>query len=203
MRLLALPLAVLAFHGTVQPLPGPVRAELSGRYWHPGCPVALSHLRVLTLTYWGFDGRVHTGQMVANEDAARPLVRVFRRLFELRFPIHHMRLVDAYGAGGAADATYSFSCRLAVPSPCPGARSSGHWSEHAYGEAVDLNPIENPYTGCGRTRERASVPYLDRSRRRQGMVTPAVVAAFRSIGWGWGGDWTSVKDYMHFSASGH
>ena len=76
------------------------------------------------------------------------------------------------------------------------------WSEHAYGEAVDLNTIENPYVGCGRTRERSSLPYLNRSRLRPGMVTPAVVAAFRSIGWGWGGNWTgSTKDYMHCSAT--
>jgi hypothetical protein len=74
---------------------------------------------------------------------------------------------------------------------------------HAYGEAIDLNPIENPYTGCGRTREMRSVPYLDRSRLRKGMVTRAVVAAFRSIGWGWGGNWTGTKDYMHFSVNGH
>jgi hypothetical protein len=74
---------------------------------------------------------------------------------------------------------------------------------HAYGLAIDLNPIENPYTGCGRTRIKESVPYLDRSKRRRGMVTPAVVEAFRSVGWGWGGDWTGTKDYMHFSAIGH
>jgi hypothetical protein len=36
------------------------------------------------------------------------------------------------------------------------------------------------------------------------MVTPAVVAAFRAIGWGWGGDWSgNTKDYMHFSHNGH
>ena len=73
---------------------------------------------------------------------------------------------------------------------------------HAYGEAIDLNPVENPYTGCGRTRDRASVPYLDRSRVRRGMVTPAVVQAFASIGWGWGGYWPGSPDYQHFSANG-
>ena len=114
----------------------------------------------------------------------------------------------AYGPqrSGSADGDISeaFECRQAVPSPCSGGSGTGSWSEHAYGEAVDLNPIENPYVGCGRTRKRASLPYLDRSHLRRGMVTPAVVQAFRSIGWGWGGDWTgSTQDYMHFSASGH
>lgn len=65
-------------------------------------------------------------------------------------------------------------------------------------------PRENPYVGCGRTRNRSRLAYLDRSRSRPGMVTPAVVKAFRSIGWAWGGSWTgSTKDYMHFSVNGH
>jgi hypothetical protein len=67
-----------------------------------------------------------------------------------------------------------------------------------------LNPVENPYVGCGMSRDPSSRQYLDRSRLRRGMVTRAVVAAFRSIGWGWGGSWSgATKDYMHFSASGH
>jgi hypothetical protein len=208
LRLLALPFVLLAFGGSIQPLSAPVQAELGGRFWHPGCPVPLTRLRVLTVTHWGFDGRVHTGQLIVNQDAAAPLVRVFRQLYALRFPIRHMRLADAYGPSSSqpadGDISGSFECRQAVPSPCSGGTGTGSGSEHAYGEAVDLNTIENPYVGCGRTRERSSLPYLDRSRLRPGMVTPAVVAAFRSIGWGWGGNWTgSTKDYMHFSKSGH
>jgi hypothetical protein len=207
-RLLALPLVLLAFHASIQPLPAPLRAQLKGRFWHPGCPVGLSRLRLLTVTHWGFDRRVHTGRLVVNADAAAPLSRVFRRLYQLHFPIRHMRLADTYGPRRSrpldGDVSGAFACRQAVPSPCTGGTGTGHWSEHAYGEAVDLNPVENPYVGCGRTRRRSSRPYLDRSRLRRGMVTPAVVRAFRSIGWGWGGAWTgSTKDYMHFSASGH
>ena len=208
MGLLALPFVLLAFGASIQPLSPPLQAELNGRFWHPGCPVPLAQLRVLTVTDWGFDGRVHTGQLVVNQDAATPLSRVFRRLYDLHFPIRHMRLADVYGPSSSqpadGDVSGSFECRQAVPSPCSGGTGTGSWSEHAYGEAVDLNTIENPYVGCGRSRERSSLPYLDRSRLRPGMVTPAVVAAFRSIGWGWGGNWTgSTKDYMHFSKSGH
>ncbi len=198
LKALAVPVALLAFHATIRPLPPPLRAQLASRSWHPGCPVPLSGLRLLSVDYWGFDGRTHEGRLVANEAVAAPLVHVFERLYALRFPIRLMDPVDTDG-----DSTASFECRQASASPCGTAATTGHWSEHAYGEAVDLNPIENPYTGCGRTRERRSIPYLDRSRVRKGMVTPAVVAAFRSIGWGWGGDWTGVKDYMHFSANGH
>jgi hypothetical protein len=211
MRVLALPFLLLAlhpFHASIRPLGAPLRVELTGRFWHAGCPVPLARLRLLTVSRWGFDDRVHTGQLVVNQDAAAPLARVFRQLYELHFPIRHMRLADAYGTKRSrpvdGDVTAAFECRQAVPSPCSGGTGTGSWSEHAYGEAIDLNPVENPYVGCGRTRDQSSLPYLDRSRLRRGMVTPAIVQAFRSIGWGWGGAWTgSTKDYMHFSASGH
>src|ERR671929_659569 len=193
MRMLAASLALVAlqgFHATIKPLPSPVRSELSGRFWHPGCPVPLSGLRLLTVSYWGFDGHRHSGQLVVNADAAPRLAKVFRRLYAMRFPIHHMRWQDAYGPASArpadGDVTASFECRQAVPSPCTGGTGTGSWSEHAYGQAVDLNPVENPYVGCGMTRDKTALSFLDRSRHRKGMVTPAVVAAFRSIGWVWG-----------------
>src|SRR6266536_651812 len=206
LRLVAVSLAVVAFSSSIKPLPEPMRARLNGPFWHQGCPVPLSDLRLLTVTHWGFDGRTHTGQLVVNGRFASPLGRVFRRLYELRFPIRHMRFADAYGRSHPADGdiSASFECRQAVPSPCSGGTGTGTWSMHAYGEAVDLNPVENPYVGCGQSRDPSSRPYFDRSRLRRGMVTPAVVQAFRSIGWGWGGDWSgSTKDYMHFSATGH
>jgi hypothetical protein len=164
-------------------------------------------LRLLTVRTWGWDGEPATGQLVVNEDAAAPLARVFRRLYRLRFPIRHMRLSHMYGPRRAypadGDVTGSFRCRQSVPSPCVGGNASGRWSNHAYGLAIDLNPVENPYVGCGMSRDPLARRYMDRSRLRKGMVTPAVVRAFRSIGWGWGGEWSGdTKDYMHFSHNG-
>jgi hypothetical protein len=212
-RYLAVPLVVLfgaiPFHSSVAPLPGSVRAEVrSAGLWHAGCPVALSQLRLLTVTYLGFDEQPHTGQLVVNRAVAGPLGRVFAKLYALRFHIRDMTLADRYGPVRSRpaneDVSASFECRPAAPSPCVGGNGTGSWSEHAYGEAVDLNPLENPYVGCGQTRDPAARPFFDRSRHRQGMVTGAVVQAFRSIGWGWGGSWAgSTKDYMHFSATGH
>jgi hypothetical protein len=199
-------LAPPPFQSSIQALPPNVRVELRGEFWHVGCPVPLSQLRLLSVSTWGFDRRVYTGQLVVNQTAAGPLSKVFRQLYVLRFPIRHMQLAEVYGpkSGRPADedVSGSFECRKAVPSPC--GSGTGNWSNHAYGLAVDLNPIENPYVGCGRTRKRASLPYLNRSRLRPGMVTPAVVRAFASIGWGWGGSWSGpTKDYMHFSHNGH
>ena len=209
-RVLASALAAVAvspFFSSIRPLSPPVRAQVADS-WHAGCPVPLSGLRVLTVSYWGFDWQAHHGQLVVRAKWAPQLAQVFRRLYRMRFHIRHMALSDAYGPKRAqprdGDVTASFECRQAVPSPCNGGTGTGTWSEHAFGEAIDLNPVENPYVGCGMTRDRTALSYLNRSRHRRGMVTPAVVDAFRTIGWGWGGAWSgSTKDYMHFSASGH
>lgn len=203
------PPAPQGYQSSVAQLPASVRIELKKRrFWSARCPVGLSSLRILTVAYRGFDGRAHTGQMVVNQAAAGPLARAFHRLYAMRFPIHHMSLEQVYGPASALtpdhDPTASFECRQAVPSPCTGGRGTGSWSMHAYGLAVDLNPAENPYVGCGQARDPATLRYSDRSQLRRGMITPQVVAAFASAGWGWGGSWSgSTKDYMHFSSTGH
>jgi len=212
LRVVALPALLLAlapYQSSIEPLPRPMKQQLKARgFWHQGCPVPLTDLRLLTVTHRGFQGRSRTGQVVVNKSAARPLARVFRQLYRLHFPIRHLRFAEAYGPRGSrpsdGDVSGSFECRQAVPSPCTGGKGTGSWSMHAYGLAVDLNPRENPYVGCGQSRDPAARRYRNRSRHRPGMVTPRVVEAFRSIGWGWGGSWAgNTKDYMHFSSSGH
>jgi hypothetical protein len=167
--------------------------------WRPGCPVAPSQLRAVRLAYWGFDGKRHTGRLVVNADATRAVTVVFRRLYAERFPIRRMRPVDAYrgsdDASMAADNTSAFNCRDAV---APGAKS---WSVHAYGRAIDVNPVENPYLAGGRVLPPSGSRYADRSVRRPGMAEGRLVAAFAAVGWGWGGRWSS-PDYQHFSANG-
>jgi hypothetical protein len=206
--LAALLLAPTPFDSVVEPLPRPVQQQLKeGGFWQRGCPVPLSGLRLLTVSYRDFDGQAQTGQLIVNKSAARQLVGVFRRLYRLHYPIRHMTFADMYGPRRGrppdGDVSGSFHCRQAVPSPCTGGSGTGSWSMHAYGLAIDLNPRENPYVGCGQSRDPASRRYHDRSRHRRGMVTRRVIDAFRSIGWGWGGWWSgNTKDYMHFSSTG-
>ena len=174
--------------------------------WHRGCPVWLSQLRVLSYRYYGFDRQTHIGQIVVNERVTHPLAEVFGKLYRMRFPIRDGAFSSVYGphAWKSGDVTASFECRDAASSPCSSSASTHHWSLHAYGEAVDLDPRENPYVGCGMTRDKTALSYLKRSWHRPGMVTPAVLDVFHSIGWGWGGSWVgSTKDYMHFSINGH
>jgi hypothetical protein len=188
------------FRASVTSIPPALAARMTGVSWRPGCPVPLRDLRVLTLRHWGFDGSVRTGRLVVHGDVAREVIAVLRKLYEARFPVRRMRLVDAYGADDfrsiEADNTSAFNCRTV--------EGTSRWSEHSYGRAIDVNPIENPYVSGGRTSHRASVPYLDRSRRRPGMAVEggALVRAFDAAGWGWGGRWSSPQDYQHFSASG-
>ena len=169
--------------------------------WHRGCPVAPAQLRRLRLRYWGFDQRVHTGALIVNKSALRPLTRVFSRLYAARFPILRMRPIDAYGGSDErslnADNTAAFNCRYAV---APGPK---RWSVHAYGLAVDVNPVENPYLEGGRVHPRAGRAFLDRSPYRPGMAVRGglLVRAFVSAGWLWGGRWTGSPDYQHFSAT--
>jgi hypothetical protein len=130
------------------------------------------------------------------------LTVVFRRLYKARFPIRRMRPIDAYGGNDerslAADNTAAFNCRYAVG---PGPK---RWSVHAYGLAIDVNPVENPYLESGRVHPRAGKAYLDRTNIRSGMAVRGglLVSAFRSVGWQWGGRWTGTPDYQHFSATG-
>jgi len=180
----------------------PVSAAQLRYSWRPGCPVAPVRLRRLRVTYWGFDGRAHTGVLVVNANAVTDLTQVFRRLYAARFPIRRLRPIDAYGANDErslqADNTAAFNCRYVVG---PGPR---RWSVHAYGEAIDVNPVENPYLEGGRVLPPAGRRFRDRAVVRPGMaVTGAtLVNAFAASGWQWGGRWTASPDWQHFSATG-
>jgi len=170
--------------------------------WRPGCPVAPTQLRRVRMTYWGFDGRAHTGALVVNVSAVGDVVRVFRRLYVARFPIRRLRPIDAYRGVDerslAADNTAGFNCRYVLG---PGAK---RWSVHAYGLAIDVDPVENPYVEGGRVHPRAGRVYLNRSRVRRGMAVPGglLVRAFAAVGWQWGGRWSGAPDYQHFSETG-
>jgi len=192
-----------AFHGRAERIDAKTRARMAGVSWHRGCPVGFADLRLLTVSHWGFDGQPHRGRLVVNRDASAAMLRTMRSLYRLRFPIRQMRLVDAYGADDhrsmAADNTSAFNCRFI-------AGSGGVWSEHAYGRAIDVNPLENPYvTESGYVSPPAGAPYADRSRQRRGMIQRGgpVVDAFAAAGWEWGGSWPWPRDYQHFSATGH
>jgi len=192
-------IAAPAFQGSSEQISQHLRQRMTGVSWHRGCPVGFGDLRLLRVTHWGFDGQVHRGRLVVHRDSARPILRTMRELYRFRFPIRRMRLVDAYGADDhrsmAADNTSAFNCRVVA--------GTSHWSDHAFGHAIDVNPIENPYvTADGHVSPPAGAPYTDRSRRVPGLIhrRGPVVQAFAKSGWEWGGNWSWPKDYQHFFA---
>ncbi|MDX6470575.1 MAG: hypothetical protein QOF75_2378 [Gaiellaceae bacterium] len=170
--------------------------------WRPGCPVGPSGLRRIRLSYIGFDGRAHSGAIVVNERVVAQVTQVFRRLYGERFPIRSIRPIDVFHGSDprstAADNTSGFNCRYAV---APGPKS---WSMHAYGEAIDVNTVENPYIQNGRVTPANATAYADRASVRPGMAVEGgeLVQAFAAAGWSWGGRWRPSPDYQHFSANG-
>lgn len=186
-----------AFAATVDALPDAVADRST---WSPDCPVAREDLRYLTVTFWGFDEQAHTGELVVHARVADAMTDVFRRLYEARFPIEEMRVitpaeVDAPPTGDG-NTTTAFVCRPTV--------TSTSWSQHAYGLAVDVNPFHNPYLKGDIVVPELASAYLDRDHHRPGMIQPGdvVTTAFADLGWGWGGNWSSAKDWMHFSHNG-
>src|SRR5688500_3928167 len=198
MRLLLLTVLAIQppFAHSVTPV---TRADLP-HSWRPGCPVAPAQLRRLRVSYWGFDGRAHTGTLIVHQSVVGDLKKVFRRLYLAEFPIRRMRSVDVYGASDdrsmAADNTSAFNCRFVS--------GTTRWSMHAYGTALDLNPIENPYVSGSHVSPPAGRPYADRTPHRPGIIHRRgfVVRAFVRVGWEWGGNWGGPFDYQHFSLTG-
>ncbi len=189
------------FQGEVSALDGTSRRLVLRRNWHPGCPVPVTDLRLVTVSYWNFSGDVREGPLVLHKQVANDVLWVFRQLFRARFPIHRIDLAPRPGPidwNSTRNLTSSFNCRAATGNP-------GVLSEHSYGWAVDINPLQNPYVRLdGSVLRAAAKPYRDRSRDRPGMIHPGdvVVRSFAHIGWEWGGNWHTLKDYMHFSATG-
>ena len=187
------------FHATVTRIDAQVRRRM-GTTWRPGCPVPLRDLRYLTLGFRGFDGRTHTGELVVATKVAEPVVGIFRRLFELGFPLEQMRIattadLTAAPTGDGND-TSGFVCRRAI--------GQTRFSAHAYGLAIDVDPFQNPFVRDGLVLPELASSYTHRSHVRDGMFEPGSpeVRAFTDAGWTWGGDFHRPKDYQHFSLTG-
>ncbi|MDQ3152060.1 MAG: M15 family metallopeptidase [Actinomycetota bacterium] len=186
-----------AYESSIVPVPPDVLARST---WQSGCPVTPEDLRYLTMSFLGFDGRPHTGEMLVHADVAADVVGVFERLFTARFPLEEMRVVAAaeldLAPTGDGNNTSAFVCRAA--------RGQPRWSAHAHGLAIDVNPFCNPYVRDDLVLPELASAYLDRDRERPGMIADGgpVVAAFEEIGWSWGGRWSEPLDLMHFSATG-
>jgi hypothetical protein len=171
-------------------------ADVSKTY-RSGCPVGPSKLRRITLTYWGFDKKLHRGELIVRDGAVQKMISVWNAGLLARFPIRRMQRVDVFGGSDIrsmeADNTSVFNCRQVVGNPYA-------LSPHSYGYAIDINTVENPYLAAnGVWYPQNGLSYRDRSNVRWGMLyqgsTPT--KALRGQGYVWGGAWRN-PDYQHF-----
>jgi hypothetical protein len=187
------------FAGSISVLPADLRARMTGRSWHPGCPVGLDDLRLVVVPYRDPGGVPRRGPLVVRADVAAAVLQVFVQLDAAHFPIERMQLIDDFGADDdasmAANNTSAFNCRVVS--------GTSTWSQHAYGTAIDINTRWNPWIHNGRIDPPNGAAYVDRTLQQPGMIHDGdvVVRAFAAIGWEWGGNAQTVKDYQHFSTN--
>ncbi|MEO8815223.1 MAG: M15 family metallopeptidase [Mycobacterium sp.] len=178
----------------------PVTAAELGRSWRPGCPVGPAQLRRVQIDHIGFDARTHRGELIVHEELVAQVIVVFEQLYHLGYPIEKMRPVGDYPEASDElsmedDNTSAFNCRR-IP-------VSGRWAQHAYGRAIDVNPLLNPSVDGSTFEPKNARVYTDRNRIEPGLLHPGdpAVRVFTDRGWRWGGLWKSPIDYQHFELS--
>jgi len=179
-------------------IPPHVRAEMRGVSWHDhrACP-AFEALRLLKLRHHTFAGAVSMGELVVHARVAEEVLAIFERLFAAGFPLASLRRVDVFAGDDersmAANNSSGFNFRKV--------QGTELLSHHAYGLAIDINPVQNPWLHAGRVDPPEGRAYLDREHIRPGMIVRpgAVLEVFEAAGWVWGGDEVGAPDFHHFS----
>ena len=189
-----------AFSTRVLSLPESLVEQMHGTSYREGCPTPLGDLRLVELNHYGFDGEIHAGRLVVHREAVDVMEQAFAAAFEHRFPLRSVRPVSEFGGSDArsmaADNTSAFNCRRV--------KGTSVWSEHSTGLAIDINPRENPWVKGGAVDPPEGKAFLERSASVPGLLTEdhPVTRVFLQAGWGWGGHWSRLRDYQHFSRSG-
>lgn len=190
----------------IEPLDQETQRSMIGVTWREGCPVPLRDLRRVTVPFVDFGGTKRNGALVVHRDVAAAIGRIFVSLYSNGFPIASIEPIESFAGDDdrstMANNTSAFNCR---PSFGADGAPTRRWSQHAFGRAVDVNPVQNPYVLVdGSVLDPHARRFVDRSLGEPGMATRAgvLVQAFAGEGWKWGGNWRSTKDYQHFSVTG-
>ena len=180
-------------------IPEELKTEMTGNSYNENGPVKMNELVLVKVKYVNFNDEEKTGNIIINKKLANDILEIFNELYEARYPIEKVNIIDKYSNSDELSMednnTYAFSVR-----PKTGKKS---FSKHAYGFAVDINPVQNPYIKNKIIEPKTSIDYLDRKNIRKGMIVKGDVCynAFKKRGWTWGGEWKSLKDYQHFEKS--
>lgn len=184
----------------IKEIPSTIAKQMKAKgVWKPACPLSIERLRLVEVSHLDFEGTIQYGEIIVLDKLAQSVLRIFEELMVIKFPIHSVYLIDKYEGDDeqsmAANNSSSFNFRM-----IPG---STKVSMHAYGLAIDINPVQNPYIeikddGSVQVHPQSGVDFLNRSNMRPGMVEP-IVPIFKKYGFSeWGGNWNKPIDYHHF-----
>lgn len=179
-----------------RPIEGDVQQRINGRSYGANCTVPYSDLRYLSILYCNFEGDVHPGEIICNASVAREMLIIFRVLYEVRYPLTMVRLVDDFDAvdraSMSANNTSCFNFRLIA--------GTDRLSNHALGLAIDVNPQINPYVSGSYVSPANGAAYADRLQDFEGRIDAGDLCyqLFARYGWQWGGAWQGAQDYQHF-----
>ncbi|WP_191968203.1 M15 family metallopeptidase [Legionella longbeachae] len=191
-----------SFTSSIRPIPKKIQRQMRQFTWRPGCPVTMKDLAYIRLSYWGFDNKKHMGSLIVNKELAYEVVAIFEALFNHKFPIQSMQLMDVFqgddNASMRANNTSAFNCRPVTDRP-------GEYSQHSYGRAIDINPLINPYIKGKTIIPPQGALYAERTQPAPGKITKEslVYQEFIKHGWDWAGDWHDLQDYQHFEKRAH
>ncbi len=165
------------------------------------CLISYDDLRYIKLLHYDFTGSVHEGELIVNARLADEVMEIFFKLYQAKYPLASVRLVDDYGERAddnlsmAANNTSAFNYRYVS--------GTTTLSRHSYGAAIDINPLFNPYIVKDKVSPVNAADYVDRSRDFAGKIDhdDLCYKLMTGHGWKWGGDWSGDKDYQHFSKS--
>jgi hypothetical protein len=178
-----------------------IKDRINGKSYGKDCSVPYEDLRYVKVLYWGFDEEIHEGELIVNKAIAEDIADIFKELYENKYPIEKMVLVDEYEADDNASMTANNSSAFNYRTIDDG---SGRLSNHSYGLAIDINPLYNPYVrkinGEIVVSPDNGAEYADRSQSCSYFIKEDDICykAFTSRGFTWGGDWKNTKDYQHF-----
>jgi hypothetical protein len=188
------------YHSNISHISTALLDEMNEKSWRGDCPRSISELRLVHVLHWSGPEEIRWGELVIAAEEAQNIVDIFEEIYLARFIIPQIRRIDHYEANDdlsmAANNTSAFNCRTI--------KGTEVWSQHSFGDAIDINPLWNPWVRGSIIDPPEAADFVDRSNLRPGMITDGdvVVRAFSSRGWKWGGHWNGKKDYQHFSVNG-